>query len=132
MKERKLCILSLFLLLPLLLCSCVTGSFVTRKSVQNNTCSQMSMRYEYFDGYKQRIIKIKDGETKTMAIEITSESGRLDLYVAKNNEIDNAVFFRENISAGSYTATLAEAGKYTIRVTAVKHKGSYKITWDSN
>lgn len=87
------------------------------------------MRYDYFDGYKQTTINVKDGVNKTVNIEITSQSGSLDLYIAKDNDIEQAVFREYNIATGSYIATLTESGRYTVRVTATEHKGSYKIVW---
>lgn len=128
MKRCKYALLLIIVVLPLILCSCVEGSYVTRGSVQNNTRSQMYMRYEYFDGYKQTTINVKDG-VKTVNIEITSQSGSLDLYIAKDNDIEQAVFREYNIATGSYTAELTEPGKYTVRVNAAAHKGSYKIVW---
>jgi hypothetical protein len=89
----------------------------------------MSMRYDYFNGFKYTIIKVKDGETKTVDIEITTISGELTVYVAKDNDTTNAVFFEENIAEGSYSVDLTEAGKFTIKVIAAKHKGSFIINW---
>lgn len=89
----------------------------------------MSMRYEYFDGYKYKTIEVEEGETKTVSISIVSNSGKLIVYVAKDNDINHAQFYRPDIATGEYSVTLREAGKYTVKVIAITHRGSYKITW---
>lgn len=107
---------------------CTTGSGTVLRSVEDNGPSKMSMSYEKFTGYKQTHITVKD-EPVVVAVEIETESGILDAYIAIDNDILNTSYLGHDIPTTSFTVTLSEPGYYTVRVDAENHSGSYSFTW---
>lgn len=106
-------------------CVSTGGSYVTRNSVSRTTGSEISMRYEYFNGYK--FFKKNFDANAVINFTVESESGELSVVIA--DEEGNTVFTQEKIEAGSYSVTVPAASKYKITMTAKEHKGSFKFTF---
>lgn len=125
--KRRLVYICIAILLIFNLYSCNTGSCTTILSVETNTSSEKAMKYEKFSGYKIYKFNVGEGEEITVAVSITSESGELDAYIAKDNDKPNAVYEGNNIPTSDFTVNITESGEYTIRLDAENHKGSYSF-----
>ncbi|MHC1696326.1 MAG: hypothetical protein AB9835_13870 [Eubacteriales bacterium] len=115
----------LTVLMLLVLCSCSYGAYTTVMSVETNTSSEKAMKYEKFNGYKSYKFKVDEGEAVTVAVNFTSESGKLSAYIAKDNDKSKAVYEGNDIPTSEFTVNITESGEYTIRLDAENHKGSY-------
>lgn len=119
----------LIILLILLVVGCSRGSHVVVKGSEINTPTKMSMDYYRFTGYKQTNINVKEGKTVDVTIDIVTDEGTLDAYIAKSNDKNNCAYEGKDIPTSNFTVRLSEKGRYTIRIDAKKHSGSYSITW---
>lgn len=125
--KNKFTILAV-LSLALLLIGCTTGSYTTSWSTEINTFSGISMNYKDFNGYKQTWITVKEDEPRNVKVDVVTEEGKLNLSITDR---DGKSFYQGNdIPTSSFTVGLDKKGEYKIKVSAEKHKGSYKITWD--
>jgi hypothetical protein len=126
------CISSILSLLVItsLISGCTTGSGSTLKSTELNTSTKMSMTYEKFTGYRQTKISVGENNPVTVRVNIVTENGELDAYIAKDNNRESSSYEGNNVPTSSFTVTLSEPGTYTIRVDAKNHSGSYSFTWD--
>ncbi|EPR13205.1 hypothetical protein [Ruminiclostridium papyrosolvens] len=110
-----------------LLSGCTYGSYSTLKSVENNTSSMMSMRYERFNGYNATPIKVKEGNPIDVSVDIVSNKGKLDMSIT--DEKGQSVYEGKDIPTSSFSVRLDKDGDYKLKVSGEKHSGSYKITW---
>ena len=129
MLKKNFCLL-IALMVLIVLTGCTCGSFTVLKSSELNTPTMMSMSYEKFNGFKQRQIKVLEDETLVISVNIVTEAGSIDAYVAKDNDTSNSTYEGNDIPTSSFIVTLTEPGKYTIRVDAENHTGSYSFSWD--
>ncbi|QSX05531.1 PPC domain-containing protein [Sedimentibacter sp. zth1] len=127
--KSRFAIFSVMLVLILFLCGCSGGSYITTKSVEKNNANEMSMKYEKFKGYKYYKLKVKEGEEIIVTVDIKTENGKISAYIAKDDDVENAVYRGTNIPTSNFTVSITESGTYTIRVDAVNHKGSYSFKW---
>lgn len=116
----------ILLLTALLLTGCVSGSYVTKRSVANQNSHSFSMRYNYFNGTKVYTINAKE-ENLAVKVDIQSDSGDLAITIAKDGEAP--AYTGNQIPTSSFTVYLKEPGKYTVTVTAQKHCGSFSLDW---
>ncbi len=121
-------ILFIFIILVILLSGCTTGSGTVLRGSEDNGPSKMSMTYEKFTGHKQTHITVKD-EPVTVTVSIVTESGTIDAYIAKDNDVSNASYEGHDIQTRTFTVTLSEPGDYVARVDAKSHSGSYSFSW---
>jgi hypothetical protein len=132
-KVKKYVYLSVFMAVLMVLISilggCTCGSGTVKNGVENNTPTKMSMLYEEFTGYKQTHINVEAGKPVVVVVSIVTEKGSIDAYIARDNDIANSSYQGNDIPTSSFTVTLTEAGKYTVRVDAEKHTGSYSFSW---
>lgn len=108
---------------------CTKGSFVVLSGEENNTSTQMIMKYKKFTGYKETQIKVQEGEIINVSVAFVTDSGSLDAYIAKDNDKSNAIYSGNDVTTSSFTVALKEAGTYTLRVDGDKHSGSYSFRW---
>jgi uncharacterized membrane protein len=87
------------------------------------------MLYDEFTGYKQTHIDVGENETIEVVVSIVTEKGSIDAYIAKDNDIANSSYKGHDIPTMTFTVTLSEPGRYTVRVDAEKHTGSYSFSW---
>lgn len=124
---KKLLLLSLLLVIPVLAGGgCTVGSGVTINSQELNTSTRMSMLYDRFTGHRQTKITVKD-EPVTVKVNIVTEKGDIDAYIARDNDKAGSVYEGNGITTSSSTVTLNEPGSYTLRVDANNHTGSYSF-----
>lgn len=128
MKKYHLILSSLFALL-LMVTGCTVGSGIQINSVETNLPGKMAMTYDKFSGYKQRDIKVEQGQALTVLVEVVTEKGSIDAYIAKDNDTADCAYEGHDIPTSSFNVTLSEPGEYTIRVDARDHKGSYSFEW---
>ena len=128
LKKNLYLLITLILLAVLTGCTC--GSFTILNGSELNTSTKMSMSYEKFNGFKQRNIEVREDETLVISVNIVTEAGSIDAYVAKDNDTTNSTYTGKDIPTSSFTVTITKPGKYTIRVDAQNHTGSYSFSWD--
>lgn len=122
--------LVLILIIPVLVAGgCAIGSGITIGSVEHNTPTKMSMSYDRFDGYRKTTIKVEENRPVTVVVEIRSEKGSLDAYIALDNDKANSAYEGHNIPTSAFTVTLSEPGNYTLRVDANDHTENYSFEW---
>lgn len=120
---------SLIVALMLFLTGC-TDSWLIINGVTYNTPTLFSMRYERFDGHKEREIIVDSNETLIISVAVETISGKLDAYIAKDNNTEDCSYQGNDIQTTSFTVTLSQAGSYTIRVDADHHNGRFSFNWD--
>lgn len=126
---RKRSLIFLLILSLILIVGCSSGSYTVVKASEVNTPTKMSMSYYRFTGYKQTNVNVKEGQPLVVTFDIVTDEGTLNAYIAKDNDKSNCSYEGNDIQTSHFTVTLTEKGKYTIRVDAKKHSGSYTITW---
>ena len=109
--------------------SCTKESGVIKNGNELNTPNKMSMIYEKFTGNRESQIKVVEGQPVEVTVNIVTEKGSVDAYIAKDNNRDNSGYEGEDIPTSSFTVILKEEGTYTIRVDAKNHSGSYSFSW---
>lgn len=127
---RKILLFFMLFALVCILNGCTTGSGTAKNASELNTTTKISMLYENFNGYKETKIEVKEGEPAVVTVNIVTESGSIDAYIAKDNNTDLCAYEGHDIPTSSFTVTLSEQGIYTVRITATDHSGSYSFSWD--
>jgi hypothetical protein len=127
MKKKNLLLITLILVA--ILSGCSKGSGTVKNASELNTPTKISMIYEEFNGYKEKQIRVKENEPIIVAVNIVTESGSIDAYIAKYNDTDNCSYEGHDIETSSFSVILSEQGDYTVRVDAKKHTGSYSFSW---
>lgn len=129
MNIKKKIVVILIVLISLCFIGCSGGSYANTVCTKDEIGKDyMEMSYHYFTGYKYDEIKLKDGDTLKLKINVKTKSGNLKVLVKdpKNKSIYSTdtpeKIVRENIQ-------IKEDGKYKIYVQG-KHKGSFKISWN--
>lgn len=126
---KKIPLLALLLLPLLLLAACTSGSYSALMAVENNTFTSMQMRYEQFNGYKAKSLKLNEGETCEVTVDIVSDEGSLGLSITDQDGV--SYYEGTDLPTSNFSVSLDKAGDYTIRVDAQKHSGSYDISWET-
>ena len=125
---------------PVLLVSVVlgalyfTGAPFDRYSVgvsESRWGNHWNASYHELNGYKQRRISLNEG-THTFTIEITTESGELNLSITGQDGTEYYKGSNLPTSAFQVQVDLAAKDKLTLRVDAEGHRGGYKIKWESS
>ncbi len=130
---RKYGYLSLLLVCLMVLISmlggCTVGSGTVKNGIEYNSSTKMAMLYDEFTGYKQTHIDVEAGKPVMVVVSIVTEKGSIDAYIARDNDIANSSYEGHDVPTMSFTVTLSEPGRYTVRVDAKKHTGSYSFSW---
>jgi hypothetical protein len=87
------------------------------------------MTYEEFDGSKEYSFQIKGNQKHIISISVVTETGSINVWIAKDGDSKNAVYERNDIQMSSFAITIHEAGKYIIHLDANSHHGNYLFTW---
>ncbi len=128
MKNKKL--LSVIMAMMIFLFTgCTSGSYTVKNGNENNTLTKMSMNYDDFNGHKQTKIKVGSNEAVDVRVNIVTDSGSIDAYITKDDNIENSEYKGNEISTSDFTVKLSEEGTYTVRVDAKHHSGSYSFSW---
>lgn len=126
MKKKITIILTLVLMIGLLV-GCTVSHGTLKNSIENDSSHRISATYDKFDGYKKTTLEVESDEEKTVNVDIETKKGELDLTIT--DEDGNAVYEEEDLETSTFDVTLDKEGKYTIRVDADNHSGSYDINW---
>lgn len=117
-------------LLLIILVIGVSGCSKSSSTTKDTDSKKLSNSYDNFTGEDETEITVEKGQTVSVLIEITTEAGAVDVYIAKDNDIDNCNYKGIEIPTTSIPISLTEPGTYTVKVTAKEHKGSYSISWN--
>lgn len=127
MYMKKNILLTFVLFIMLLSTGCTYGTHFTIGSVENNTMNSMSMKYAKFSGNKNKEFTVKEGETIKVEVDITTESGKIDLYIESDK--GETIYEGHSLETQNFTVNISDSGKYKVRLEAKNHKGSYTIKW---
>lgn len=128
MKKTRTLFALLFVLL-LSLSACSKGSYTVVVGDETNQPTEKAMVYQAFSGHKSYEFTVKEGEEITINVSVVTEEGEISAYIAKDNDVEQAVYEGTAIPTSDFTVTIKESGTYVIRVDAKQHKGSYSFTW---
>ncbi len=126
---KKVAFLTMLLLPLLLLAACTSGSYSALMAVENNTFTSMQMRYQQFNGYKAKELRLNEGETCEVTVDIVSDEGSLSLSITDQD--GESYYQGTDLPTSNFSVSLDKAGDYTIRIDAQKHSGSYDISWET-
>ncbi len=84
--------------------------------------------YVKFNGYKERYISISGEGEHTFSVEIVTDSGELGLTI-KDSEGEEC-YTGNDLQSASFTVGVDSPGKYTVRVDADNHTGSFNVEWE--
>ena len=115
-------------LLALAFAGCTHGSYAVRNAVEQNGNDSMAMRYDTFNGYKATSIRLDEGQTCTVYVDIVSDEGELNL--SATGEDGESYYQGTNLPTSSFSFLLGRAGRYEIKAEGRNHSGSYKIKWE--
>ena len=123
-------ILTVFILIffAISVCGCTVSSGVSLNMTEKSSSHQMTASYSKFSGYKKTFITIKSGETKKVNVSVVTKKGDISLKITNK---DGKVFYQgDKMDTSNFVVKLDEPGKYTIKVEAEKHSGSFDINWN--
>ncbi|MEG2814259.1 MAG: hypothetical protein RSA79_06630 [Oscillospiraceae bacterium] len=126
---KKISLILLTIILTINLSGCTYGAIKTTNSIEKNTSNKFSMTYDKLSGYKATEINVKKGQSVEINVNIVTDGGTLNAYIAKDNKKEDAVYNGEELKTSEFNVTLSEEGKYTIRIDAEDHSGSYAFVW---
>ena len=89
----------------------------------------MNARFNSFNGARGARFKLEQGDTIRINYDLVCEEGSLTLTF---EDRDGNILFTNSEKAGVEDITVSSGQKYTIRLTAVKAKGSYDMSWSVN
>ena len=115
----------------LLFAGCSNETETIIGGVEDNSSTRLSMSYDTFTGYRESIIRVSENQQVVVRVDIETESGRINAYIAKDNDLDNSTYQGNEIKTSSFTVNLKESGEYTLRIDANKHVGSFTFSWDN-
>lgn len=121
----KKLILPLLLVIVLAFTGC--SNYIELGAIGQSNSHEFSSSYIKLSGTKVHTLKVKEGETISIAADIVTKKGNLDVYIYKNK--DKNEYEGNDVKTDSFTVKLSEPGKYTIKVVAKNHKGSFKFKW---
>lgn len=110
-----------------LLAGCTVSSGTAIKMTEDNNSHRMSATYSKFNGYKKTTLKLKNDEEKTVNVDIETTKGEIDLTIT--HEDGTVAYEGDNLETSTFEVNLDKEGKYTIRIDADDHSGSYDINW---
>ncbi len=116
------------LLSAVCLAGCYKGGYSALIMNEHSGDNYWEASYEKFDGYKERYVTISGEGSHTFTVEIVSNSGALGLTV---EDSEGEEFYTGNdLPSASFTVGVDSPGKYTVRVDADDHTGSFNIKWE--
>lgn len=126
------------IILVLILTGCSKTKFQIKSPVKEEvlisgseeaTPTSMAMSYNTFTGYRSKIIDLDQCETCDISINVISTSGNLDLSIL--DATGELTYKESSIPTGSFSLSLSLAGgtRYTIKINAVNHVGSFDINF---
>jgi len=125
--KKKIFLGVISIMIIVIFVGCTTGSGTAILMNENNSSNRMSASYSKFSGYKKTSITLKDGDEKSVNVNIVTEKGDISLKIT--NEDGESFYQGDKMDTSSFTVDLDKEGEYTIRIDAKKHSGSYDINW---
>lgn len=95
--------------------------------IGNNSTHEMSGSYYKFNGDKDKEITVEEGETLDILVDIVTKEGTLDVSIMDENK--EYSYEGHDLQTTSFTVTLSDPGKYTLKLEAKEHQGSFSFTW---
>ncbi len=126
MKKRVLLGIGLLVMLCLA-AGCSYGSAVTMFFVENSDTTSWQATYESFDGTKVKEMKLKQGQTRTFHISVTTEEGTLAF--ALLDQDGGEIYRQDNIPTSAFDVPLEKPGKYQLKFIGEGHKGGFSMVW---
>jgi outer membrane lipoprotein-sorting protein len=123
---KKFSLALILCLMGAVLVSCTQGSYRISNGSVDFSRESASGAYAKFDGYKERIVSLEEGETLTLNFSAETQSGRIHAIVLDS---DKQELFVLNES-GTMSYDVGEEGRYRIRVSADDHKGAFALSWN--
>lgn len=127
---KKLTILFIGILLLFVGCSADSGissvnnNFEGKEIVEDSTSSSYSIEYEQLSGTVEREVKISGSSVN---VNVVSESGKADLYITDEN--GDIKYQGNRIDSISFVLNCEKNKKYSIKIIAENHKGSFSFEW---
>ncbi len=84
--------------------------------------------YVKFNGYKERYISVSGEGEHTFSVEIVTDSGELGLTIEDGE--GEECYTGNELPSTSFTVGVDSPGKYTLRVDADDHTGSFNVKWE--
>lgn len=107
------------------------GSYkITIGEVEFNKKS-VSGSYKEFSGYKYKNIKLEEGSTISLDLEVKTKEGSLTVKIL-DDEDNEMLNMSSDIEEQEKSLFIENTGTYKIRVEGDKHKGEFKLGWDVN
>lgn len=97
-------------------------------AVETNTNTSWSIKYSRFSGQDAKTITVHEGSPVEVFVSITTESGRLDLTIIGKDGTSS--YEGKRLQTVDFSVTIEKPGDYDIAVTADKHSGGFKFTWE--
>ena len=108
-------------------CTATKGSYAFVNSKENSGNGFWAITYDSFNGYKQRTIKRSDDGSNILTIEIVTESGTLDVSITDDSGA--SVYSGVELNTSTFEVPVNSGEKYTIKLEAVDHIGSFSVKW---
>lgn len=125
---KKIFTVLILVIFAISVCGCTVSSGVSLNMTEKNSSHQMKASYSKYSGYKKTFITVKSGETKKVNVSVVTKKGDISLKITND---DGKVFYEgDKMNTSDFIVNLDEAGKYTIKVEAEKHSGSFDINWN--
>ena len=128
--KKFVCVVLAVLLFCVVLAGCTSffskGSFAGSFSQGG---SSMKAKFSSFNGERGARFSLKQGDKVSVKYELSCEDGTLALTL---EDKDGNVLYTNTEDSGTIDITASSDQKYTLRVTGVKAKGSYDISWSGN
>lgn len=126
MKKKTILVMVMALGISLLV-GCTVSHGTSKNSIEKDNSHRISATYDKFDGYKKTTLKLDKDEKKDVKVDIVSKKGEINLSI--KNEDGTVAYEGKDMDTTTFTVTLDKEGKYTIRIDAKEHYGSYDINW---
>lgn len=95
---------------------------------EHNSPTQMVMNYDEFTGSREVHLLVDEEQPMAVVVAITTNSGELDAWIASPDG-ETEAYEGRSVPTSTFTVTLKDSGRYTIRVAARRHSGGYSFVW---
>lgn len=102
-----------------------SGSSVRLLGSETSTDGSWSVKHFYLVGTEERTINI--GESGVLRVDVTTSGGEITMELL--DESGKVLLTQENMETTSLELTNIRSGPLTVRFKAVRHRGSFKLTW---
>lgn len=125
MKKISLLIMGVIFVLVLSGCQVTKGGFSEFMSVETQTGSIWSKKYQKINGSISKYFNLEENEV--MSFDIVTEKGELSISLVDSN--GETIYSGSEIPTSTFEVTIPSSGRYELTVEADHHKGSFEIMW---